>query len=155
MVWVILSGLGLGGLLFGVLILSVIYTKPGEAALGNPTAVVTIVAAPTSTPLGSQNLLFTPTPTQEQPSVVIDGITLGRYVQITGTGGDGLRLRKEPGIGAPVLFLGYESEVFKVNDGPIEADEFFWWFLTAPYDENRSGWAAATFVTAIDIEPSQ
>jgi hypothetical protein len=153
--WVLLAALGFGCLLFGVIVMIAIYSRPGEIVTADPTAVLTIVAAPISTPPGSQNLLFTPTPTQRPSTITIDGVTLGKYVQISGTGGDGLRLRKEPGTSAPVLFLGYESEVFKVNDGPIQADNFVWWYLTAPYDEGRSGWAAAAFIQVVDVEPSQ
>ncbi len=124
-------------------------------AATNATAVLTIVAAPSSTPPGSQSLLSTPTPTQESAAITIDGITIGKYVQISGTGGDGLRLRREPSTSGAILFLGYESEVFKVNDGPVQADNYTWWYLTAPYDDTRSGWAAAQFLTIVDLEPTQ
>lgn len=97
------------------------------------------------------SLFATPTATQPALSITIDGIQVGLFVQIYGTGGDGLRLRREPGTNADILFLGYESEVFKVVDGPKEADGFTWWYLTAPYDEKRSGWAASRFLRVIDL----
>ncbi|MEW6180050.1 MAG: SH3 domain-containing protein [Chloroflexota bacterium] len=97
------------------------------------------------------SLFSTPTATQPPLAITIDGIGIGVYVQISGTGGDGLRLRREPGINSEVLFLGYESEVFKVVEGPREADGFTWWYLTAPYDEKRSGWAASSFLRVIDL----
>jgi len=77
----------------------------------------------------------------------------GIYVQISGTGGDGLRLRQQPGTGSEVMFMGYEAEVFKVMDGPKEQDGYIWWYLTAPYDESRSGWAASNFLTVIELSP--
>jgi hypothetical protein len=79
----------------------------------------------------------------------VDGIAVDMFVQITGTGGDGLRLRSGAGTGNPPRFLGYEAEVFRVKDGPIFADGFTWWFLEAPYDPNRSGWAAATYLAVV------
>ena len=32
--------------------------------------------------------------------------------------------------------------MFLVEDGPQEVDGYIWWFLQAPYDETRNGWAA-------------
>jgi 23S rRNA (guanosine2251-2'-O)-methyltransferase len=37
-------------------------------------------------------------------------ISLGGYVQIVGTGGDGLRLRDQPGLDGKVLLLGSEGK---------------------------------------------
>jgi hypothetical protein len=71
------------------------------------------------------------------------------YVQITGTGGDGLRLRSGPGLNGAQLFLGYDAEVYQIVDGPIEADGHTWWKLTAPYDATRTGWAVQDFLTVI------
>ena len=42
-------------------------------------------------------------------------------------------------------FLAYDSEVFVIQDGPREVDGYVWWYLVAPYDETRVGWAAADF----------
>ena len=47
-------------------------------------------------------------------------------------------------------FLGAESEVFQVKDGPRSADSLTWWYLVAPYDANRNGWAAADFLAVIE-----
>jgi hypothetical protein len=70
-------------------------------------------------------------------------------VQINGTEGQGLRIRAEPGLGGVFQFLAYDSEVFVVQDGPREVDGYVWWYLVAPYDETRVGWAAADFLTYI------
>jgi hypothetical protein len=71
---------------------------------------------------------------------------VGAFVQVTGTSGDGLRLRAEPGLIGEVRFLGLESEVFQVKDGPRQVDEYTWWFLAAPYDESVQGWAVGNFL---------
>jgi len=47
-------------------------------------------------------------------------------------------------------FLANESEVFKVIDGPVEADNITWYQLVAPYDENRQGWASAEYLVKIE-----
>jgi uncharacterized protein YraI len=70
-------------------------------------------------------------------------------VQISGTEGSGLRLRSGPGTGNPPRFLGMDSEVFSVKDGPKFADGFTWWFLEADYDATRSGWAASQYLTVV------
>lgn len=76
-------------------------------------------------------------------------ISVGAYVQITGTGTDGLRLRESPGLDGKVKFIGIEAEVFLVQDGPREADGYTWWFLTAPYDDTVQGWAVSNYLSVI------
>jgi hypothetical protein len=44
------------------------------------------------------------------------GIAIGNYVQITGTNGEGLRIRSDAGLNGEFKFLGYDSEVFVVMD---------------------------------------
>ena len=61
-----------------------------------------------------------------------------------------MSLRSEPGLDTELLFLGYDAEVFQVQDGPQEIDGHTWWYLSAPsYDEDRSGWAAADFLGVV------
>jgi hypothetical protein len=92
-------------------------------------------------------ILSTSTP---QPNQESEGeFSLGSYVQITGTGGNGLRLRENPGTEAPVKFIAAESEVFRVIGGPVQDGNYTWWQLTAPYDSLRQGWAAGGFLSAI------
>ncbi|WP_322793633.1 SH3 domain-containing protein [Bellilinea sp.] len=148
---IILSAL-IALLIGAAIIAGTLLLRPTQVELTQEaTAVLTIVPAPTSTIGGQMSLFATPTATQPALSITIDGIRVGLFVQIFGTGGDGLRLRREPGTNTDILFLGYESEVFKVVDGPKEADGFTWWYLTAPYDEKRSGWAASRFLRVIDL----
>ena len=153
--WVVALAVFLGLLGFGIIVASLYIFKPGAANAPVPTAVLTVVNAPTSTPLGNQSLFNTATSTEPTAVLSIDGISQDEYVQITGTGGDGLRLRSSPGTNEPVLFLGYKSEAFKVTGGPEQVDGYTWWYLTAPYDQNRSGWAAANFLQVVQLETPQ
>jgi hypothetical protein len=84
----------------------------------------------------------------EIPTPAPGQIGIGVYVQIIGTGG-GLNIRANPGLEAPILFLGFDSEVFEVRDGPRQADGLTWWLLVTPVDEARSGWAAADFLSVV------
>jgi hypothetical protein len=118
---------------------------------GQATAVLNVIPVPSVTPLVS-----TPTPTVEltppssaPPSPPVGEIPLGALVQVSGTGGDGLRLRAEPGLEGEVRFLGLEAEVFRVERGPEEADGYTWWYLVAPYDELVSGWGVANFLVIV------
>ncbi len=106
---------------------------------------VTIFPAPANTPTAAVSPLATAAGEEALPGQV----AVGRYVQISGTGGDGLRLRAAPGLDGTPLFLGFDGEVFAVRQGPEVADGYTWWFLTSPYDEGRSGWAAATYLEVI------
>lgn len=150
--WTFIGSFFFALLLLGLFVMALLLLKPEPPmTVTIPTAVLTIVAAPTSTAPGQMSLFSTPTPTQPAQTITIGGISQGVFVQISGTGGDGLRLRRDAGTSADILFLGYESEVFKVTDGPKEADGFVWWYLTAPYDDKRSGWAASNYLRVIEL----
>jgi hypothetical protein len=118
-----------------------------------PTAVMTVVPAPTNTPLVViPTLIPSVTPTTAAEVVLPPEnltIVLGAHVQIKGTGGDGLRLRADPTISGVQRFLGVETEVFEVKDGPREADGFTWWYLIAPMDPTRAGWAVSNYLERI------
>jgi hypothetical protein len=147
---VILGGLavatGLIVLLGGIFYFSPGWLEPLPASLPK----VTLIAAPTLTQTAPAH---TATPPGAPAGQLVDGIGLGMYVQISGTGGDGLRLRAGPGKNNDPRFLGNESEVFLVKDGPKFADGLTWWFLEAPYDKARSGWAAAQFLKVVNAPP--
>lgn len=151
--WIIPAAILIGAILFGIFVLTANLMKPAQASIQQSTAVLTLIHAPTSTPLLLMTPGTNPTVTPDTSGLTIGGIGVGIYVQISGTDGTGLRLRKEPGIESEILFIGYDAEVFKVTDGPRELDGYVWWYLTAPYDESRSGWAAANYLTIIDLEP--
>jgi hypothetical protein len=122
--------------------------SPQDPDLGFAPADLTMIPASTSTPLTTPTL--TPDPLLVgTPTLPADIIVLGSYVQITGTDGDGLRLRSAPGLTSEQLFLGEDAEVFQVRDGPQEANGYIWWYIVAPYDESRSGWAAANFLSVV------
>ena len=144
--WVILGALLLTGFLLLITAISIGITSARQASdVGIAPADVTIIPAPTSTS-GAP-----PTPTIDPfaPTPAPTGIALGNYVQITGTNGEGLRIRAEPGLNGNPEFLGFDSEVFIIRDGPRSVDGFTWWYLVAPYDETRAGWAAADFLAYI------
>jgi hypothetical protein len=48
-----------------------------------------------------------------------------------------------------VLFTGNDAEVFLITDGPLDAEGFTWWRLSASYDATRTGWAVQNYISVI------
>jgi hypothetical protein len=124
-------------------------TRSEGSHTGQSTAVMNKIPAetplpPGQTPAGSPGLTET-APPSPPPGV----IAIGAYVQITGTSGTGLRFREQPSLQSPVLLLGAEAEVFRVEDGPRDADGYTWWYLVGPYDDTRRGWAVANYLEVV------
>ena len=144
--WVVLGGLSVAGLLILITVIAIGWGSPPRSpGVGFAPADLTVIPASTATP----NVAPTATIDPFAPSPTPTGISIGSYAQITSTGGDGLRIRSEAGLTGEPVFLGLDSEVFLVQDGPREADGYVWWYLVAPYDVERAGWAAADFLTYI------
>jgi hypothetical protein len=144
--WTTAGALGIAFLLCLFFVGIVYALQPRQSARTEPTAILMVISAPSATPT-PQKQLPTATPTGLPASE--NGISKDMYVQITGTSGEGLRIRSGAGIDNPPKFLAMDSEVFKVMDGPKHSDGITWWFLVAPYDDARSGWAAATYLSVV------
>lgn len=142
----IAGAFALAGILIMALFAWIWFARPLSPPMSP--AVVTLIAGPTSTPLimPTATISMLPVPTS---TALPNTIALGGYVMIAGTEGSGLRLRNAPGLQSELLFLGNDSEVFKVKDGPVQADDLTWWYLEAPYDVTRTGWAASTYLTVV------
>jgi len=150
-IWVIGGAVAFACALSFVTLLSLWLTRPGPSGAEMPTAVLYVIDAPPVTPtLSPQDLLASATPPAEAlPPPPAGVIAVGAYVQITGTGGDGLRLRIEPGLDGQIRLLGSEAEVFRVDEGPVELDGYTWWYLVGPFDETRHGWGVANFLASV------
>lgn len=146
-IWVLLGALGLaGGLIVLVAAFFYFFASSSQPSQSAP-AQLTVIPAPTQTATLAPTASLSPG--QASTSQPVGGISVGMFVQISGTGGDGLRLRAGPGKTNSPRFLGYEAEVFRVKDGPKFADDLTWWYLEAPYDPGRAGWAAADFLKVV------
>jgi hypothetical protein len=151
--WVILGALGVAGLLLLITAVGIGLTASHPASnIGFAPADLTVIPAPTGTSSAPPTPTIDPFASPTPPA----GIAIGNYVQISGTEGQGLRIRSDPGLGGAFKFLAYDAEVFLVQDGPREVDGYTWWYLVAPYDQTRVGWAAADFLTYIpEPQPTQ
>jgi len=106
---------------------------------------ITVIPIPTYT--------ITPKPTEPAITPTVEpvvGIQVGGHVQISGTEGEGLRLRRDPSLSGEVVYLGLEGEIFLVSGGPQENNGYLWWQLAAPLDETKTGWAVSNY-----LEPAQ
>jgi hypothetical protein len=147
--WVIAGAVGIA-LFLSLCTLSLLWvTRPSPGPRGSSTAILSVIRLPTNQPIpATQTPPPSPTDASGMPAPPAPGaISIGAYVKITGTSGEGLRLRSLPGFAGDVLLLGNETEVFQVTDGPKDADGYAWWYLTGASDDKRSGWAVANYLT--------
>lgn len=106
---------------------------------------VTRIPRPSVTPTSPATAIpeLTPTPVILVPS---GPIALGDLIEVFGTSGEGVRLRSSPNLEGTINGLGMDSDVFRVEQGPAEAEGHVWWFLVNPYDTTRQGWAVADYL---------
>lgn len=144
-IWVIMGALAFAGFLLLVTLISIGWTRPRQdSGVGFVPADLTIIAPPTPTAIPQPTA--TPAGTVTPPA---GQFAIGAYVQIKGTGTDGLRIRSAAGLNSDTVFRAEESETFKIKDGPQDADGHTWWYVVAPYDDTRAGWAAADFLAVV------
>lgn len=140
-----------GAVIVAVLLIVLTFTWMAVSAPPRPDpaslmADVTLIPAPSGTPLpASQAALdpYAPTPTF---TPLPGQLAVGVYAQIVGTEGQGLRIRSNPGLSGEQKFMGFDTEVFLIKDGPREVDGYTWWYLVSNYDDGRAGWAASDFL---------
>jgi hypothetical protein len=147
---VIASAIAVAVILFVAVLILLMVLRPSQSPNVVATAILNMIPASTAT----QPFIATPevdnTPTPEIPPTPPPGtIAIGAYVQVSGTGGDGLRIRNQAGLQSEVRFLAMEAEVFQVADGPLDVDSYTWWYIVAPYDQTRSGWAVSNYLAVI------
>lgn len=144
-------GAMLGGSVLVAFLLLGSWLLPGEAEQA-PAPVLTVIPYPSDTPTPPPTATPTPTPeVSPSPTPPAAGnFSLGDLVQVQGTQGDGLRLRTAAGLDAEIRLVALESEVFEVQDGPVETDGYVWWFLVNPYDSSQQGWGVSNYLREAD-----
>lgn len=134
----------------GYLLLYLFGTSYQERLQTTPQANVTLLPAEIVPTIDNSYLVISATITPTPIQISGAKFQVDSYVQITGTGGNGLRLRANPGTDATVNFVAAESEVFKIIAGPTQSGSYDWWHLVAPYDTSRQGWAAGEYLISIN-----
>jgi len=143
--WVLLGAVLISSLLMAVTFLFIWWTSQGSVPSQPGTAIVNIIAVPTAIPV-----LPTPTSSINATPQTSDNIILvGTSVIVSGTGGDGLRLRFSPGLESKIRLLAPDGTQLQVMDGPQQMDNYTWWYLENPGDRNQRGWAVADFLSPV------
>jgi len=145
-----------GGIIFAVCVFAILLgvlwsVRAQNIRIAPSTALLSVIEVPTSTPpIPVSTPMPTQAPTSEQQEPLPMGvIKIGDYVQVTGTGGDGLRLHETAGVAGKVNYVSIDTEVFKVKDGPVDADGYVWWELQDPYTDNVVGWGVANYLAVV------
>jgi hypothetical protein len=146
----------LGAIVFALgvyaVFVAVLWSARAKSIIQLPaTAIFHIIEAPTETPIApitTPTTVPTPSSSQQVPPPSGD-IAVGDYVQVTGTGGEGLRLHTEAGVSSEVRYIAIEAEVFLVKDGPVDVDGYIWWLLQDPYTENAVGWGVGNYLAIV------
>jgi Bacterial SH3 domain len=151
--WLLDPWLFIGSLLFAlvlsaILIMVLYTTRSDRSKLAVSTAILKIIAAPTYTlsPQTTQTGSGTPQPTIDQSETSSGEIKVGALVKVSGTGGDGLRMRVSPGLDNEVVFVVKDGDVLRVADGPQMVSNYTWWYLVSIDDENIRGWVVGNFL---------
>jgi hypothetical protein len=144
-----------GILLFALLSLWGLYLFQGSLGAAGPTPTAIIwTATPTTVPAASPTPTPTQTPAGEQPSGATptpsSDISIGGYVQVTGTGEYGLSLREGPGANYARMDVATEGDVFIVVEGPQTAGGSPWWRIRDPENEQRFWWAIGNYLEPIE-----
>lgn len=149
--WVsLIAGLLIGMICLGLVILAIYLITPTTPRYSFVTPQITVIPAPSLAPIMDATSTLAPELLATFANIPPDpggAIQAGMVVIISGTGGDGLRIRRDPGVNATPLFLGADNEEFVVKAGPETADGLTWWYIEAPFDSKRQGWAAANYLT--------
>jgi len=122
-----------------------LFPAEGDPYQGGGLIMIIPVPTATRTPPPTMTPTIQASPTTQGEA----GIQPGGTVRITGTEGEGLRLRLNPSLSGEIAYLGLEGEIFLVKDGPIEEDGYLWWQLEAPLNSSRRGWVVADYLQPV------
>jgi len=137
-------------ILFLLTILLLRATRPFQTPSAQTTAILNVIPLSITTQTASPPI-YQVTPTNPSSPESGNVIAVGDHIQIAGTGGDGLRLRINPGLNNQIMFIGVEGEIFTVSDGPREVDGYIWWYLTSIDDETVKGWGVSEYMEEIEF----
>jgi hypothetical protein len=136
-------------LMLGMTFAWIVWSAPPAPDPSGLMAVVTVIPMPSATLAPAATPTFDPYAPLPTPTLAPGQFSIGAFVQISGTQGQGLRIRSEPSLNGNQLFMGFDTEAYTILDGPREVDGYSWYYLAAINDQKRTGWAASNFLTLI------
>ncbi len=86
-----------------------------------------------------------PSPEPTPPPLVLEA---GGTAEVTGTGSDGLALRRGPGRNQPVIRVLRDGARLSVQGGPQESDGHQWWQVAAA-ESGDAGWTAQDWLAPV------
>ena len=90
----------------------------------------------------SSNELRVASQTPNPPGV----FSVGMYIHIYKTEGDGLRIRSIAGLDGIPMYLGLEGEEFEIVEGPKIKDSKIWWKIVSINNPQKIGWAVQDYL---------
>lgn len=107
---------------------------------------ITVIVPSTNTPDFNPSVTEDVERKQTPIGTTGEDLEVGNIVEVFGTQGSGLSLRREPGLSSMVDGYGLENEIFEIKGGPISAEGYNWWFLVNIYDNSKQGWAVGAYL---------
>lgn len=108
---------------------------------------ITPMSEELKTQAAQESIVAAPIPTQ---TPIIPGVFApDMVIVISGTQGEGLNVRQEPGTDRPVVYLAQEGETYTITDGPEIKDGLIWWFIDQTDDGEKSGWAVQDYFAPV------
>ena len=109
---------------------------------------ITPVSDEFKTQAAQESISATSMPTQ---TPIIPGVFAPNMViVISGTQGEGLNVRQEPGTDRPVVYLAQEGETYTITDGPEIKDGLIWWLIDQTADGEKSGWSVQDYFAPLE-----
>lgn len=135
--------LGIG---FFILVLVIIFSFPNTKESALPTAVLNITPyLPASTVSSAYQ---TETAVSTEQTTAIPGVfATNMRVRVSNTGGDGLKIHKEPAIESDTLTIASENSLWIIVEGPTINQSRIWWKIQSQ-DNGTTGWAVQDYLTA-------
>ena len=156
----VLTGVAIVGVVLLVLmgLIMVVVQRSGDSISPGLT-----MASPEASKPGMSVITFTPVSTPPVPStpaspaatpvqatttpVVPTVVSVGGFVEVSGAGAVGIRLRTGPGLKYVTTKIVDEGTRFTVLEGPEKADDLQWWRLRSK--EGTIGWAAGDYLKPV------
>ncbi len=138
------------GLIFGIglfiLTLVAIFSIPHAAVGSVPTAILRVTSfQPTTTISANEQTAISGT---SEVETAIPGVfAINMRVRVSDTGGEGLKIHKEPNIESDTLTIATENSLWIIIDGPTINESRIWWKIQAQ-DSGTEGWAVQDYLSA-------
>jgi hypothetical protein len=142
---VLIAGLIFGISLCGLVLFFQILVAPNIIIKNDTRMQVNITPVPpelmTQNAVNNSSVTLLPSETPFIPGVYANNMV----IMISGTEGEGLNVRENPGTDSPIVYLAQEGETYKITDGPQIKDGLIWWHIDQTAEGQKTGWAVQDY----------